>query len=81
MNQFISVLVGPRQADEPAGRAERQRAAAQVHGQVLHPGPEPAGGGVHPLPVQPPGEARPRSRPPPVQRQHRCPHGLLHSPG
>ena len=43
----VSVLGGPGQADEPADRAERRRARAQVHGEVLHPRPQPAGGGVH----------------------------------
>ena len=43
----VSVLVGPGQADEPADRVERRRARAEVHGEVLHPRPQPAGGGVH----------------------------------
>lgn len=63
---------------ESADWSDWAGAAAEVHGQVLHPRPEPAGGGVHQVPVLPPGEAGPGPRSPPVQRQHRGPHGLIH---
>ena len=33
------------------------------------------------VPLQPPDQAWPRHGPPPVQWQHRRPHGLLHRPG
>ena len=77
----VSVLGGPGQADEPADRVERRRARAEVHGEVLHPRPQPAGGGVHQVPVLPPDQERPRHRPSSVQRQHLSSDGVIHCPG
>ena len=77
----VSVLGGPRQANEPADRTELLRASAEVHGEVLHPRPQPARGGVHEVPVLPPDQERPRHRTSSVQRQHLSSDGVIHCPG
>ena len=77
----ILVLAGLRQANEPADWPVLLGADAEVHGEVLHPRPQPAGGGVHQVPVLHADQERPGHRPPPVQRQHRGSDGVLHCPG
>ena len=77
----ISVLAGPRQTNEPADWPLLLRADAAVHGEVLHPRPQPAGGGVHQVPLLHADQAGPGHRTPPVQRQHGGSDGFLHCPG
>ena len=77
----ITVLAWPGQANEPADRTEFLGATAEVHGEVLHPRPEPAGGGVHQVPLLPPDQEGPRHRQAPVQRQHLGPDGVIHCTG
>lgn len=74
----VSVLAGSGEAASEASGTDSGRPSAAVLCQVLHTRPCSTGGRVHSLSVLSASQARPLTRPHPMQREHRSTHGLLH---